>query len=253
MYDYIKQISIFDIYELSKKDFEYINRMVQNNILHYKKITNQILIEPNVYVTNSFILESLLHSIGVNSTEYYKDSFYSSSELFQISLYENHTLLLFDKIKSNLTNKLDRKSELTKEIIDELNMGMNQDSTLSYDKIYNTINEIKLDKKPIFKDLNTNILPITNDSYIKSSTQVWNKINKSIFKSMDDFELELKKYIVHYEPTSKLEPYKKMIKEWDKIEHTHKKHLNLDDLKAGTYLGEYPTRIKGAVQSIRRK
>mgnify|MGYP003695073999 FL=1 len=46
---------------------------------------------------------------------------------------------------------------------------------------------------------------------------------------------------------------KKMIKEWDKIEHTHKKHLNLDDLKAGTYLGEYPTRIKGAVQSIRRK
>ena len=216
MYDYIKQISIFDIYELSKKDFEYINRMVQKNILHYKKITNQILIEPNVYVTNSFILESLLHSIGDNSTEYYKDSFYSSSELFQISLYENHTLLLFDKIKSNLTNKLDRKSELTKEIIDELNMGMNQDSTLSYDKIYNTINEIKLDKKPIFKDLNTNILPITNDSYIKSSTQVWNKINKSIFKSMDDFELELKKYIVKYESTSKLEPYKKTIKEWAK-------------------------------------
>ena len=46
---------------------------------------------------------------------------------------------------------------------------------------------------------------------------------------------------------------KKMIKEWGKIEHTHKKHLNLDDLKAGTYLGEYPTIIKGAVQSIRRK
>jgi NAD-dependent DNA ligase len=46
---------------------------------------------------------------------------------------------------------------------------------------------------------------------------------------------------------------KKMIKELGKIEHTHKKHLNLDDLKAGTYLGEYPTRIKGAVQSIRRK
>lgn len=214
MYDYIKQISIFDIYELSKKDFEYINRVVQKNILDYKKITNQMLIEPNVYVTNSFLLTSLLDSIGENN--YYKDSFYSSSELFQFSLYENHTLLLFDNIKSNLTHKLDRKSDITKEIIDELNMGMNKDSTLSYDKIYSTINELKLDIKPIVKDLITNTQPITNVSYLKSSTQVWNKINKSIFKSMEEFELELKKYIVHYEPTSKLEPYKKMIKEWAK-------------------------------------
>ena len=46
---------------------------------------------------------------------------------------------------------------------------------------------------------------------------------------------------------------KKMVAEWGHIEHIHKHLLNLDDLKAGTYLGEYPSRVKGAVQSLRKK
>ena len=38
---------------------------------------------------------------------------------------------------------------------------------------------------------------------------------------------------------------------WDEIEHMHKHHLSKDDLRAGTFLGEYPTRVKGAVAHIR--
>jgi len=44
---------------------------------------------------------------------------------------------------------------------------------------------------------------------------------------------------------------KKLIKEWDNVEHEHKKLLNIDTLEAGTYLGEYPSRVKCAVSSIR--
>lgn len=38
---------------------------------------------------------------------------------------------------------------------------------------------------------------------------------------------------------------------WDEITHHHKKHLSLDSLEAGTYLGEYPAIVKGAVKDLR--
>ena len=43
----------------------------------------------------------------------------------------------------------------------------------------------------------------------------------------------------------------KILKVWDKIEHMHKDYINQDMLKAGTYLGEYPSRVKDAVNEIR--
>ena len=43
----------------------------------------------------------------------------------------------------------------------------------------------------------------------------------------------------------------RMIDNWDKIEHRHKELITLDQLKAGTYLGEYPPMIAGAVKEIR--
>ena len=46
---------------------------------------------------------------------------------------------------------------------------------------------------------------------------------------------------------------KTMVKEWDKIEHFHKDYIKLDELKAGTFLGEYPTRVPDAVKSIRHQ
>ena len=44
---------------------------------------------------------------------------------------------------------------------------------------------------------------------------------------------------------------KRMIEHWDTIEHRHKELITLDQLKAGTYLGEYPSQIAGAVKQIR--
>ena len=46
---------------------------------------------------------------------------------------------------------------------------------------------------------------------------------------------------------------KKMVEFWDVIEHFHKDQLNEEMLQAGTYLGEYPTRVKWAVQALRGK
>ena len=44
---------------------------------------------------------------------------------------------------------------------------------------------------------------------------------------------------------------KRMLELWDQIEHPHKKYLSEDMLKAGTFIGEYPSRIKGALDSVR--
>jgi hypothetical protein len=44
---------------------------------------------------------------------------------------------------------------------------------------------------------------------------------------------------------------KTMLAVWDDIEHFHKEHITLDDLEAGTFLGKYPSRVEGALQSLR--
>jgi len=40
---------------------------------------------------------------------------------------------------------------------------------------------------------------------------------------------------------------KEILDNWDNIEHMHKHLLTKDMLVAGTYLGEYPNIVKGAV------
>jgi len=44
---------------------------------------------------------------------------------------------------------------------------------------------------------------------------------------------------------------KKILNNWDDIDHQHKNYLNEDMLRAGTYSGEYPTRVSGAVSHLR--
>lgn len=46
---------------------------------------------------------------------------------------------------------------------------------------------------------------------------------------------------------------KKLLSSWDNVEHFHKSFLNKDMLEAGTYLGDYPTRVKDAVGALRGK
>lgn len=44
---------------------------------------------------------------------------------------------------------------------------------------------------------------------------------------------------------------KSILENYDNIEHPHKSYVSKEDLVAGTYLGEYPSMIKGAVRSWR--
>lgn len=45
---------------------------------------------------------------------------------------------------------------------------------------------------------------------------------------------------------------KTMLECWDDIEHYHKSFITKDDLEAGTYLGKYPSRVEGALRSLRK-
>lgn len=44
---------------------------------------------------------------------------------------------------------------------------------------------------------------------------------------------------------------KKLLKEYDQINHHHKYLIDKDDLVAGSFLGEYPSIIEGALSSFR--
>ena len=43
-----------------------------------------------------------------------------------------------------------------------------------------------------------------------------------------------------------------LLENYDTLEHQHKELIPKDDLQAGTYLGEYPLMVKGAVNYYRR-
>jgi hypothetical protein len=45
---------------------------------------------------------------------------------------------------------------------------------------------------------------------------------------------------------------KKLLKVFDDVEHIHKDYITKEMLEAGTYLGEYPSRIKYAVKDIQQ-
>ena len=44
---------------------------------------------------------------------------------------------------------------------------------------------------------------------------------------------------------------KTMLERWDDIAHFHKEYIKKGDLEAGTFLGEYPSRVEGALRSLR--
>lgn len=44
---------------------------------------------------------------------------------------------------------------------------------------------------------------------------------------------------------------KTMVAVWDGLEHNHKSLITLDALKAGSYIGEYPSIVIGGLESFR--
>ena len=43
-----------------------------------------------------------------------------------------------------------------------------------------------------------------------------------------------------------------IVDKWDKIQHNHKDRLNLEMVQAGTFLGDYPSRVEGGLESLRK-
>ena len=46
---------------------------------------------------------------------------------------------------------------------------------------------------------------------------------------------------------------RKILDKWDEIVHHHKEYVTKENLIAGTYLGEYPKRVQGAIESLTGK
>jgi len=45
---------------------------------------------------------------------------------------------------------------------------------------------------------------------------------------------------------------KRMLGVWEEIEHFHKHLITTVDLAAGSYLGDYPERVKGGLEELRK-
>lgn len=45
---------------------------------------------------------------------------------------------------------------------------------------------------------------------------------------------------------------KTMLEVWDDIDHRHKHLITVDDLQAGSYLGDYPSIIEGALRELKK-
>lgn len=45
----------------------------------------------------------------------------------------------------------------------------------------------------------------------------------------------------------------KLLQNWDTITHRHKCMICLDSLRAGTFLGEYPQIVEGAVENLKEE
>ena len=44
---------------------------------------------------------------------------------------------------------------------------------------------------------------------------------------------------------------KKMLDKWDEVCHYHKDSITRADLEAGSFLGEYPSRVEGGLKTLR--
>ncbi|ADX05841.1 hypothetical protein 162322334 [Organic Lake phycodnavirus 1] len=173
IYDYVRKLSLFHLYELNQSQYNAIQKLVHSNIKYYNSLKRlPMLNTPKTYKTNAFFMNSIL-------TLPFKEEFYSNSELFQSSLYENHTLLFYDLFNPAL------KETNVKNLMTQLNANKEANEE-TYDKIYNNEDEKDADILPIFRDLATGL---------SSISLLWNKIDTTPYKNEKIFENEIKKYL----------------------------------------------------------
>lgn len=46
---------------------------------------------------------------------------------------------------------------------------------------------------------------------------------------------------------------RKLLKEYDNIEHYHKHHISKGDLQAGSFLGKYPSIVEGGLNDFKKR
>ena len=86
-------------------------------------------------------------------------------------------------------------------------------------------------------------------SYLKKSG--------GIFRDCSIHDFDLARFILQDDPIVEDATFdevaKILLKNYDKIKHHHKELIRKDSLKAGTYLGVYPTIVKDTVEMVRKK
>ena len=168
VYDYIKKLYLFQVYELKATQYKAIQKIVQANLKIYKSIQRVALKEGKKYTTTSFLMDSMLTSYP---------EYYSPSELFRMSLGDNHIMVLYDLYR-NL------KESNVNALMGELNVDAPPKEDV-YDKVYETIQAKDADSLPFFKDLNTG----------PAIRLLWKTLDTGTFKNEKAFEREMKRYL----------------------------------------------------------
>ena len=81
------------------------------------------------------------------------------------------------------------------------------------------------------------------------------QVNKNINLAVPLYLIASYAYYIEDDPVVSDDCYDwlaKLIKDnWETINHFHKKYLTEDQLSAGTYLGDYPSIVQGALHDLR--
>lgn len=190
IYDYIKHCSLFHIYEINASQYKTIYTLVKSNIGWFKTFKSHRMAKAKSYTSNHFFLNSL-------KKPYLNESYYSSSEMFHMSVSEDHLMLLYD-----LYSRLNETS--VKELLGQLDV--NARLPMQYDKIYETTAELESDVYPMFKDLTPNNDPLfeTETSFKPSIQLLWDStsIDTSRYKDIQTFETSIKNYLKSMDKTT---------------------------------------------------
>lgn len=198
VYDYIRQWSLFDMYELNATQNKLIYSLVKTNMDWFKTFKPPVLRKSPVYTTDHAFAKSIAKS-------YLKENYYTSSELFQMSLIENHFMTFYD-----LYTRLNQP--VVKELMGRLNTTDTL-STMTYDKIYETTAQLKADTYPQFRDVGPILDP--NAPFKRSIQILWETLDTSGYKNMNAFETSIKKYVLLTDKTTDpLYAFQSEIQEW---------------------------------------
>jgi hypothetical protein len=197
VYNALRDLSLFRIYDLKKEYFEWIKEHIVSCIEKYESTYKEkVKLYDRPIIVNEESIESDLYP------EYLSKDFYSHSELFSLLNQESHYMKLFDLKKKNLSHKVNIRDDgsLTN-IIEEIQSNMNKDKPKKhYDKIYNSLDELERSYElPILKDLNSSFqeisMPYEPQEYQSSINILWKQQASwgTTYESKDIFERSILK------------------------------------------------------------